>query len=47
MPSQLVERAIQVYEKAGWFGDAAEVALKAGDSERAGVLRELEKLIKE
>src|SRR3989344_3124801 len=35
LPRSLVERAVQDYEKAGLFKDAADVALKAGMKERA------------
>ena len=35
LPRSLVERAVQDYEKAGWFNEAADVALKAGMTERA------------
>src|SRR3989338_6573915 len=35
LPRSLVERAVQVYEQAGRFNEAADVALKAGMKERA------------
>ena len=45
LPAQMIDSAIKDYEKAGWYSDAAKVALKAGMTERAEKLRELVELI--
>ena len=45
IPEKLLVKAIEDYEKAGWFGDAADVAVRAGKTDRANKLRKLQELI--
>ena len=45
LSAQQIQRAVEDYEKAGRFGDAADIALKAGMKERAEGLKTLVDLI--